>query len=140
LLNLGDTGRTTDEDNLVNLTLGEARILKDILNRGHALSEEIHAKFLELSSGDLGVEIFTLSKGFAFNGSLMGSREDSLGLLALSSESTESTSVAADVNASLLLELSNTIVDESVVEVLTTQVSVAINGLDFEDTLFNGQK
>jgi len=40
----------------------------------------------------------------------------------------------------LLLEHSHAVVDESVVEVLTTEMSVTVGGLDFEDTVFNGQK
>lgn len=40
----------------------------------------------------------------------------------------------------LSLEFSNKVVDETVVEVFTTQVSVTGSGLDFEDTLFNSQE
>ena len=40
----------------------------------------------------------------------------------------------------LALELVDEVVDETVVEVLTTQVSVTSSGLDLEDTLLNGQE
>ena len=40
----------------------------------------------------------------------------------------------------LAFELLNEVVDETVVEVLTTQVSVSGSGLDLEDTLLNGQE
>ena len=50
LLNLGDSGLTTDEDDFVDLSLGESGILEDVFNRWHALSEEIHAEFFELGS------------------------------------------------------------------------------------------
>jgi hypothetical protein len=40
----------------------------------------------------------------------------------------------------LALELLDEVVDETVVEVLTTQVSVTSGGLDFEDTLLDGEE
>ena len=40
----------------------------------------------------------------------------------------------------LALELLDEVVDETVVEVLTTKVSVTSGGLDLEDTLLDGQK
>ena len=40
----------------------------------------------------------------------------------------------------LTLELVGEVVDETVVEVLTTQVSVTGSGLDLEDTLLDGQE
>lgn len=40
----------------------------------------------------------------------------------------------------LALELVDKVVDETVVEILTTQVSVTGSGLDLEDTLLNGQE
>ena len=40
----------------------------------------------------------------------------------------------------LALELSNKVVDEALIEVLTTQVGVSGSGLDLEDTLLNGQE
>ena len=40
----------------------------------------------------------------------------------------------------LALELLDEVVDETVIEILTTKVSVTSGGLDLEDTLLNGQK
>ena len=70
----------------------------------------------------------------------MCSRENSLSLLALSSESSESSWVALDINAGLLFEVNHAVVDELVVEVLTTQVSMTVGGLDLEDTLLDGKE
>ena len=53
---------------------------------------------------------------------------------------TEGTWVGREVLLVLVLELLDKVVDEMIVEVLTTQVSVTSSGLDFEDTHFNGQK
>ena len=73
LLNLGNSGGSTDEHDFVDLALGETRVLEHILNGGHALSEKVHAKLLELGSGDLGVEVLTIRESLALNGGLMGS-------------------------------------------------------------------
>ena len=48
--------------------------------------------------------------------------------------------VGREVLLVLVLELLDKVVDETIVEVLTTKVSVTSSGLDFEDTHFNGQK
>ena len=40
----------------------------------------------------------------------------------------------------LALELVDEVVDQAVVEVLTTQVSVTSGGLDLEDTFLDGQE
>jgi hypothetical protein len=55
----------------MNLSFTHLGILEDVFDWWHALLEEIHAEFLELSSGDVGVIIFSFSKGFTFNWGLM---------------------------------------------------------------------
>jgi len=70
----------------------------------------------------------------------MGRGESSLGLLALSAETTESTLVSLDINAGFLLEVSHAVLDEPVVEIFSTQVSVTIGGLDFENTVLDGKE
>merc|ERR1719158_1633721 len=54
--------------------------------------------------------------------------------------SSESSWVALDIDSSLLLEVDHAVVDEFVVEVLTTQVSVTVGGLDLEDTFLDGEE
>jgi len=139
-LDLGDTGGATDKDDFVNLTLAKIGILEDVLNGRHALAEKINAKLLEFGTRDSAVVVFTFSKSFALDFSLMGSGENTLGLLALGTETTGSTGVALDINAGLLLEVSHAELDETVVEVLTTQVSVTVGSLHFEDTFLNGEE
>lgn len=70
----------------------------------------------------------------------MGSREDSLGFLALCSESSECSWIAFDVDASLLFEVTHAEIDKLVIEVLAAQVSVPIGGLDLKDTLLDGEE
>merc|ERR1712184_235268 len=70
----------------------------------------------------------------------MGRGQNSLGLLALGSETSHGSGVALDVNAGLLLESSNAEIDEDVVEIFSTQVSVSIGSLDFKDSILNGKE
>jgi hypothetical protein len=70
-LNLWDSGGSTDQNDLVDLSLSDTGILEDVLNWWHTFLEEIHAEFLELSSGDVGVVVLSLSKGLALNWGLM---------------------------------------------------------------------
>merc|ERR1712018_136679 len=140
LLDLGDTGGATDEDDFVDLRLGDVGILEDLLDGRHALAELGHAELLELGTGDVGVEVLTLGERLAVDLGLMSRGKDSLGLLALGSEAAHGTGVALDVNAGLLLEGGDAEVDEDVVEVLTTKMGVTIGGLHFEDAVLDGQE
>jgi len=119
-LDLRDTGGTTNEHNFVNLTLGEIRILKNVFKWGHALLEISIAKFLKLSTGEIVRVIFTFSEGFTEDLSLERAGKDTFGLFASSAETTESTVVALNVDAGLLLEISDAEIDNTVVEIFTT--------------------
>jgi hypothetical protein len=70
-LNLWDSCGSTDKNDFMNLSLTNLGILEDVFDWWHTFSEEVHAEFLELSSGDIGVVIFTFSEGFALNWGLM---------------------------------------------------------------------
>lgn len=60
LLDPGDTGGSTDEDDLVDGGLVDLRVTEDLLDGVHGGSEQILAKFLETGSGDGGIEVDTL--------------------------------------------------------------------------------
>jgi len=139
-LDLGDSGGTTNEDDFVDLGLGDVGVGEDLLDGRHALSELGHAKLLELSAGDVDVEILTLGESLTVDLRLMSAGQDSLGLLTLSSKTTESSGVALDVDAGLLLESGNAEVDKNIVEILTTEMGVTVSGLDLEDTVLNGEE
>ena len=70
-LDLGDSGGTTDEDDLVDQVLGDVRVLEDLLYGGHALLEVGHAELLELCAGHVDVEILTLGKSLTVDLGLM---------------------------------------------------------------------
>ena len=98
LLNAGDTGGATDEDDLVDQRLVDLGIGEDAVNRLEGGSEEILAELLETSTGDRGVEVDTLEERVDLDRSLGRRRKSTLGTLASSSETTQS----ARVNAKIL--------------------------------------
>ncbi len=102
---------STDEYDFVDLPLGETRVLDHILNGLNATSEKVHAKLLELGSCDMDREILTISESFTIDVGLMGSRKNSLSFLALISQSREGSHIEGNIDASPLLEFSNTIVN-----------------------------
>jgi hypothetical protein len=63
LLDLGDTGRTTDKDDLINLLLSDTRILENLLNGGNGVLEESGVDILETSTSDGGIEVLTTVEG-----------------------------------------------------------------------------
>jgi hypothetical protein len=124
----------------VDLGLVDLGVGQDTVNRLDGGAEKILAKLLEASTGDGGVEVDTLEERVDLNGGLGGRREGTLGTLASSAETAESTSVGREILLVLALELLNKVVDETVVEILTTQVSITGSRLDLEDTLLNGKE
>ena len=140
LLDLGDTGRSTDKNDFVNRRLVNLGIAKDTLDRLHGGAEEILAKLLEASAGDGGVEVDTFKEGVDLNGGLGRRRKSALSPLASSAKTTESASIGGEILLVLALELSDEVVDKAVVEVLTTQVGIASSRLNLEDTFFDGQE
>jgi hypothetical protein len=162
LLDTGDTGRATDEDNLVDGLLVDLRVAEDLLDGLHGGAEEVLAELLETGTGDRGVEVNTLEERVDLDGGLGGRGEGTLGTLASGAETTESTSVGGEVLLVLALELGDEVGDETareegvsiekgrerkkkskdepVVEVLTSQVRVTSGGLNLEDTLLDGKE
>mmetsp|Transcript_6983 Transcript_6983/g.13721 ORF Transcript_6983/g.13721 Transcript_6983/m.13721 type:complete len:466 (-) Transcript_6983:90-1487(-) len=139
-LDLGNTGGTTDKDNIVDLALIELGVTKALLNRLHALTEEVHAELLETSTGDVRVEVNTLIERIELNGGLSSAGKSTLGTLASSAETTESTGVVGDILLVLALELLDEVGNETVIEILTTEMGITGSGLNLKNTLINGQK
>jgi hypothetical protein len=97
LLDLGDTGGTTDKDDLVDGGLVDLGIAKSALDGLHGAAEEVLAELLETGTGDGGVEVDTLEERVDLNGGLSGGGKGALGPLASGAETTEGTSVGAQV-------------------------------------------
>jgi hypothetical protein len=80
------------------------------------------------------------SKRVDFDGGGGSGGEGSLGMLTGGTETTKSTRVGGEILLVLALELLDEVVDEPVVEALTTQVGVTSGGLDLGNTLLDGQE
>jgi hypothetical protein len=134
LLDLWNTGRTTDKDNLVNLGLLEGSILQDLLNWLDGGLEESSVELLELGTGDRGVEVLTSGEGVNLDGGLGDGRKSTLSTFASRAETAEGTWVITNLELGLALELSLEVVKESGIEILSTKMGVTSSSLDSEDT------
>ena len=85
-LDLGDTSGSSDKDNLVDEGLVHLSVAEALLNRLHALAEEVHVELLETSPGDRSGEVHTLEQRVELNGGLGGGGEGTLCALASSTE------------------------------------------------------
>jgi hypothetical protein len=133
-LDLGDTGRATNKDDVVDLGGGDLRVLEDLLNGLEGRLERGGVDLLETGTGDVRREVDALVERVDLDGGLGDRREGALGTLTGRTETTEGTGVVRDVELVLALELGLEVVKEGLVEVLTTKVGVTSGGLDGEDT------
>ena len=140
LLNLGDTGRTTDENNVVNVGLLHLGVLENLLNRLHGLLEEVNVELLELGLGEGLGEVLAVVESLDLNAGALLRRQSTLGLLGLTLELTHGLEVLGDVDVVLLVVLLGEVVDDTLVEILTTKVGVTSGSENLEDTVVNGEE
>ena len=138
--NLGNSSWSSDQDNFVDLILGHLRISQNFFNWGNGFLEHGHAEFFEFGSSDGQGEILGFGKRVNLDGSLSGWRQDSLGFLALSSQSSHSSGIWSDINAFLLEEVSSAMLDKLVIKVLTSQVGITSGSFDFEHSFVDGKE
>ncbi|PKS06781.1 hypothetical protein jhhlp_006855 [Lomentospora prolificans] len=139
-LDTGDTGGTTDEDDVVDVGLVDLGIGEDAVDGLESGSEEVLAELLETGTGDGGVEVDTLEERVDLDGGLGRRRESTLGTLASSAKTTEGTSVGGEVLLVLALELVDEVLHQAVVHIFTTKMSVTSGSLDLEDTVLDGEE
>lgn len=158
LLDLGDTGRTTDEDDLerqsafecsagngystdlIDILLLDVGILEHLLDGLHGLTEEIHVQLLELGTSNSLREVVSVLEALNLDpGALLGG-QGPLRLLDLPLEFAEGAQVAVDVGAGLLLVRLDEVLHNPVVEIFTTEMGVTGGGQDLEDTVVDGEE
>jgi hypothetical protein len=100
LLDLGDTGRTTNKHDLVDLVLGDGRVLQHLLNGLEGTGESLLVQVLETSTGDVGIEVLAIEERVDLNGGLGGVGQSTLGALASCPETTKGTGIARDAATS----------------------------------------
>jgi hypothetical protein len=140
LLNAGDTGGTTNKDDLVNLALLHSRVLENLLDGLQSTAERLGVQVLETSTGDGRVEVLTIEERVNLNGGLSSVGQSTLSTLTSSSQTAESAGVARQILAGLALEFLLEVVKKVGVKVLTTKVSVTSSSLDGEDTTLDVQQ
>ena len=105
LLDARDTGGTTDQDDFVNLGLVDGGVLEDLGDRLKSARESLGVEVLETGTGDGHGEVLTIKERVNLNGGLSTAGQGTLGTLASSAETAESTSIAADVLLGLASEV-----------------------------------
>ena len=125
---------------LVNVLLLDTGVLEDLLNRLHGLTEEVQVQLLELrTSKGLG-EIVAVLERLDFNAGALLRTESTLRLLNLALQFAHRPEVGGRVGAGLLLVLLDEVVDDTVVEVLTTEMGVTGRGQYLEDALIDREE
>lgn len=141
LNDLGHSTHTTNENDVVDLRSLDTSVAKSLLT---GLNSPVNKRLdngFETSTGKVKVDVLRTLRGSSnvrkrdVGGA--GRRQLALGLLGSFPNSLNSHSVARNVNTSLLLELSQDVVDKSNVEVFTTKMGVTVGGLDLENTLLH---
>lgn len=139
-LDLGDTGGATDKDDVVNLGLLNVGILENLLNGLDGLLEEIHVQLLELGAGKGLREVVALEESLNLDTGAHLGRESTLGLFSFTLELAHGLGILGDVDVVLLVVRLGEVVDDTLVEILTTKMSVTSGGKNLEDTVVNGQE
>merc|ERR1719155_52363 len=103
--------------------LVEAGIAEALLDRAHGVAEIVHAELLEAGARERAREINALEEGIDLDRGLRRRRQRTLGALALRAETADRAVVAREVLAAVLaLEVLDAEIDNTVVEILTTQM------------------
>ena len=139
LLDLGDTSGSSNEDDLVNLLLGQTRVIHGLLEGLEGLLEQIRVEGLELGSSKLLAEIDSVEQLGDLNLDGVLLRQSSLANLNFLSELLKGSLVGADVLALLLLEDLDEVVHDALVEVLSSQMSVSVSRKDLKDAVVDSQ-
>ena len=139
LLDLWDTSGTTNQDDVMDLTLVHLGVTERLLDWVQGATEEVSIELLKAGPGDGGVEVDSLVQGVDLDAGLGAGGERALCPLASGAQTTDSPLVVTDVLLVLALELCDEVVHHAVVEIFPTKMSVTSGGLDLKDTIFNGQ-
>lgn len=139
-LDLGNTGGTTDKDDIVDVRLLDLGILDDLLDGLESALEEIHVELLKLGPGEGLGEVLAVMESLNFNpgGHLAG--QGTLGLLNLTLELAHGLEVLGDVDVVLLVVELGEVVDDTVIEILTSEMSITGSSLDLEETVLDGEE
>lgn len=134
LLDLRNTGRSTDQHDLVNLALINAAVLEDLLDGLQGSAEGLAVKILETGTSERRVEVLSVEEGVNLDRGLGSVGQGALRTLASRPQATQSAGVAREIFLSFSLEFLLQMLEDVGVEVLATKVGVTGGCLDGEDT------
>ena len=132
-----DTGRTADEENLINIGNGNACISHSQINRFDSSLNEVVSDLVEFSTGQCCIEVYRLSIGIHGNewkvdiGGHNAGKFD-LCLFAGFLQSLVCHRVTLQFKAVLCLEFISNPVHDTVIEVIAAQMAVAVGSSYFE--------
>ena len=141
LLHLRNAGRAADEHDFVDLRGIHAGIGERLLRRANRLLQQIVDELLELRARQPHLQVLgpalvrgderQVDVGFDDGGELH------LRLLRRLFQTLQRHSISGEIDAVALLELAGDPVDDSLIEIVTAKMRVAIGGLDFDDPFPN---
>merc|ERR1719191_1556138 len=134
-LHLRDAGGAADQDDLVNLRLLQAGVVHHVLHRAEGLLEEVATELLEARASQGLGEVLAVEEGLNLEAGLVRRRERALRLLDFLAQLLESTLVLGHVLAALLVEDLDEVLHDALVEVLASQVRVAVGRHNLEDAV-----
>merc|ERR1719331_492783 len=118
----------------------ETRILQHLLHWTQGVLEKVIVDLLEASSGKGLREIHTIIQSLNFDSGLVCGAQSTLGLLNLAAQLLQRTLVLGHIFAVLLVENLNKMLHDTLIEVLTTEMCVAVCCNDLEHTVVDCQK
>jgi hypothetical protein len=136
-------GRRDDENvhNVVNLLLLEVGVLENLLDGLHGLAEEVEVELLELGAGEGLGKVLSLEEGLDLDLDRHLAGKSTLGLLDLALELAHGAEVLGDVLAVVLaLPGLDEVVDDAVVEVLSSKVGVSSGRKNLEDSVVDREE
>ena len=125
---------------LVDVFLLDISILENLLNGFHGLAEKVHVKLLELGPGKRLGEVISILERFNLDPGRLLARQSTFGLFNLALQLAHGAQVGGDISTRLLLVKFDKVVNDPVVEIFTTKVSVTGGRKDLKDTVLDGEK
>jgi hypothetical protein len=139
--NLGHASHTANENDLGDLLWLEIGVLESLANRVNSAADQGVHHLLKLGAGELGVDVLGSGcvggdEGQVDVGLRRGGQLD-LGLLGSLADTLDGHAVAVQIDALFLLELLDEVANKSDVEILATEMSVAVGRLDLKDAVLD---
>ena len=133
-----DSGRTADKNYFVDFIRGQARIAQCLLHRTDRALKQIFHQLFELRTSQFQLQVLR-SRRIRSDEGKIDFRLHQLGQLDLGFfrsflQPLDRHAVFAQINALLFLELGHDPLDDSLVDVITAQMRVAVGGFHFDNS------